>query len=265
MRQHQRENRCRKRSIPARGVRARTCARWPCSPVASGQGIVFILLDSLCVIAGYGLAEVAYFRDRAPAHYWQHFLEFLLVAIVVTIVCNRLFGLYGRMWRHAGADEARQLMLSTAVVALRPDRLLARRPSAPYRAGPPHRGGGGMRVLRRRYGNPPLPLAAVRLAARVEAPRPAGGGHRQSRHRGGRHSRDAPQPGGGPGPGGRLRRRPAGPRALPDRRAGGRAGSTTSPTRPTATPSSRCCWPSPHPHRSWSNGLCERRSWPGCR
>ena len=78
-------------------------------------GIVFILLDSLCVIAGYGLAEVAYFRDRAPAHYWQHFLEFLLVAIVVTIVCNRLFGLYGRMWRHAGADEARQLMLSTAV------------------------------------------------------------------------------------------------------------------------------------------------------
>ncbi len=78
-------------------------------------GIVFILLDSLCVIAGYGLAEVAYFRDRAPAHYWQHFLEFLLVAIVVTIICNRLFGLYGRMWRHAGADEARQLMLSAAV------------------------------------------------------------------------------------------------------------------------------------------------------
>ncbi len=79
------------------------------------SGIVFVLIDSLCVIAGYGLAEVAYFRDRAPAHYWQHFLEFLLVAIVVTIVCNRLFGLYGRMWRHAGADEARQLMLSTAV------------------------------------------------------------------------------------------------------------------------------------------------------
>ena len=34
--------------------------------------------------------------------------------MVVTIVSNRLFGLYGRMWRHAGADEARQLMLSTA-------------------------------------------------------------------------------------------------------------------------------------------------------
>lgn len=79
------------------------------------SGIVFVLLDSLCVIAGYGLAEVAYFRDRAPAHYWQHFSEFILVAIVVTITCNRVFGLYGRMWRHAGVDEARQLMLSTAV------------------------------------------------------------------------------------------------------------------------------------------------------
>ncbi len=77
--------------------------------------LVFVLLDSICVIAGYGMAEVAYFRDRAPAHYWQHFSEFLLVAIVVTLMSNRMFGLYGRMWRHAGADEARQLMVSAAV------------------------------------------------------------------------------------------------------------------------------------------------------
>ncbi len=78
-------------------------------------GLVFVLLDILCVMAGYGLAEVAYFRDRAPAHYWQHFGEFLLVAIVITLLSNRVFGLYGRMWRHAGVDEARHLMLSAAV------------------------------------------------------------------------------------------------------------------------------------------------------
>ena len=77
--------------------------------------LVFVLLDAICVVAGYGLAEVTYFRDRAPAHYWQHFSEFLLVAIVVTFLSNRMFGLYGRMWRHAGADEARQLLLSAAV------------------------------------------------------------------------------------------------------------------------------------------------------
>jgi FlaA1/EpsC-like NDP-sugar epimerase len=79
-------------------------------------GIVFILLDAVCVVAGYGLAEVTYFRDRAPAGYAIHFALFLGVALVVTLVSNRLFGLYGRMWRHAGADEARQLLLSVAVV-----------------------------------------------------------------------------------------------------------------------------------------------------
>jgi FlaA1/EpsC-like NDP-sugar epimerase len=78
-------------------------------------GIVFLLLDSICVIAGYGLAEVAYFRNKAPDHYWPRFAGFILVAVLVTLLSNRIFGLYGRMWRHAGADEARQLMLSTAV------------------------------------------------------------------------------------------------------------------------------------------------------
>jgi len=78
-------------------------------------GIVFVLLDSLCVITGYGVAEVAYLRYKAPIHYLPRFTEFLLIALVATLVSNRIFGLYGRMWRHAGADEARQLMLSTAV------------------------------------------------------------------------------------------------------------------------------------------------------
>jgi hypothetical protein len=131
---------------------------WPCSPVRIRAGIVFVLLDSVCVIAGYGLAEVAYFRDRAPAHYWEHFLEFLLVAVVVTIICNRLFGLYGRMWRHAGADEARQLMLVHRRDPLRPDRVLADRPTTEDRVGPANRGGGGVHVLRRRDGPPPIPL-----------------------------------------------------------------------------------------------------------
>ena len=48
--------------------------------------MVFTLLDAICVVAGYGLAEVAYFRDKAPAHYWQHFLTFLVVALVLTLV-----------------------------------------------------------------------------------------------------------------------------------------------------------------------------------
>jgi FlaA1/EpsC-like NDP-sugar epimerase len=78
--------------------------------------IVFILLDAVCVVAGFSLAEIAYFRDKAPAHYWEHFAGFLLVAVVVTLMSNRLFGLYGRMWRHAGSEEARQIVVSSATI-----------------------------------------------------------------------------------------------------------------------------------------------------
>ncbi len=78
--------------------------------------MVFTLLDALCVVAGYGLAEIAYFHNKAPAHYWDHFALFVLVALILTLVANHVFGLYGRMWRHAGAEEARQLVLAATVV-----------------------------------------------------------------------------------------------------------------------------------------------------
>jgi len=76
--------------------------------------LLFVVLDAVAVVIGYGLAEVTYFRDRAPSGYFEPFIGFLAVAVVVTIMSNRFFGLYGRMWRHAGADEARQLLLSVA-------------------------------------------------------------------------------------------------------------------------------------------------------
>ena len=78
------------------------------------SAILFVILDAVAVVIGYGLAEVTYFRDTAPTGYWFHFIGFLAIAVIVTILCNRLFGLYGRLWRHAGADEARQLLLSVA-------------------------------------------------------------------------------------------------------------------------------------------------------
>lgn len=78
--------------------------------------VVFTVLDAMCVIAGYGLAEVAYFHNRPPSHYWQHFFKFIAVALVLTLLANHVFGLYGRMWRHAGVEEARQLALAAATV-----------------------------------------------------------------------------------------------------------------------------------------------------
>ena len=77
--------------------------------------LLFLLLDVISVCAGYGLAEVIYFRHRPPADYWQHFALFLAAAVVVALTANHLFGLYERMWRHAGAQEASQLCLAALV------------------------------------------------------------------------------------------------------------------------------------------------------
>jgi FlaA1/EpsC-like NDP-sugar epimerase len=76
--------------------------------------ILFVILDAVTVVIAYGMAEVTYYRHSAPSGYWLHFTGFLAVAVVVTILCNRMYGLYGRMWRHAGAEEARQLLISVA-------------------------------------------------------------------------------------------------------------------------------------------------------
>jgi FlaA1/EpsC-like NDP-sugar epimerase len=78
--------------------------------------LLFVLFDALWIFASYGFAEVTYFRDKAPGMYWQHFSTFFLLALVVTLIANHVFGLYDRMWRHAGAEEAHQLALSAAVV-----------------------------------------------------------------------------------------------------------------------------------------------------
>ena len=185
------------------------------------------------------------------------------MAVVVTILSNQLFGLYGRMWRHAGADEARQLLLSVATTLCRPHRVLARRQTPAHRAGPADRRGGRVHVHRRRHGHHPVPLAPVRLAARVQAARPPGGGDRQPRRRRRGHPRDAAQPRCRPGAGRRLRRRPNGPTACPFSACPWSATSPRSRRRPAATRSSRCCWPSPRPRPSWSTGRCGRPRWPG--
>src|SRR5271163_798317 len=78
--------------------------------------LVFTFIDAVCVFIGYGLAEIAYFRDKAPGLYWEHFAPFLGLALILTLIANHVYGLYGRMWRHAGAEEARQLVLSAATV-----------------------------------------------------------------------------------------------------------------------------------------------------
>jgi FlaA1/EpsC-like NDP-sugar epimerase len=79
------------------------------------SAIVFLVLDAVIVVVSYGLAELVDFHDHAP-HLWaERFAAFLVVALTVQLAANHLFGLYGRMWRHAGIEEARQIVLSSGV------------------------------------------------------------------------------------------------------------------------------------------------------
>jgi len=77
--------------------------------------LIFVLLDTVCVLVGYGLAEVIYYRNQAPEHYLERFTAFVVIAVVTMLLSNHIFGLYVGMWRHAGAQEARQLLLSVSV------------------------------------------------------------------------------------------------------------------------------------------------------
>jgi FlaA1/EpsC-like NDP-sugar epimerase len=80
--------------------------------------VLFMLLDAACVVAAYSASEIFYWRHVAPNKYGWHFGLFVLIVVIVTLASNRVFGLYGRLWRHAGLEEARQLILSTATVAV---------------------------------------------------------------------------------------------------------------------------------------------------
>jgi FlaA1/EpsC-like NDP-sugar epimerase len=80
--------------------------------------LLFMVLDAACVVAAYSASEVFYWRHVAPADYGWHFGLFVLLVVILTLISNRIFGLYGRIWRHAGLEEARQMILSTATVAL---------------------------------------------------------------------------------------------------------------------------------------------------
>ncbi|MGH8984139.1 MAG: polysaccharide biosynthesis protein [Acidimicrobiia bacterium] len=52
------------------------------------------------------------FDLEVPSDYWDRFLAFLPVAMVVHLVANRAWRTYGHMWEHASVEEARRLLLA---------------------------------------------------------------------------------------------------------------------------------------------------------
>ena len=185
------------------------------------------------------------------------------MALVVTLVANHVFGLYGRMWRHAGVEEARQLILSAAVVVCV---LVALYP------------------LGKRYGFEHVPVTVIVVGC-MFATMGMGVLRFHSRlfawQRGARRvglrvavvgSRDAGaaairemlrSPGAGLVPVAVFDDDSPGPRPLHGRGAGGGLDRRHPGGRQPATPSNRSCWPSPIPRRRPWSGSCRPARPPG--
>jgi FlaA1/EpsC-like NDP-sugar epimerase len=82
--------------------------------------LLFAAFDLVLVSAAYLGVMVLRFDGTVPSPRWDGFYRFLVVALVVHLGSNWAWGLYGRLWRHASVQEARQMVLAggTSLVTL---------------------------------------------------------------------------------------------------------------------------------------------------
>ena len=82
-------------------------ARWT---VRSRTDIALGLLDAALLAVAYAAVLVLRFDGSVPASIWGDVLPWLPFAAAVGVTMMWSFGLYGHVWRHASADEARRLL-----------------------------------------------------------------------------------------------------------------------------------------------------------
>ena len=75
-------------------------------------------LDAVLTAGAYAAMLMLRFDGRVPTERWRPLPAFLLLAVIVHLVSNRLWGLYGRIWRHAGVQEARRVLAAGAMATV---------------------------------------------------------------------------------------------------------------------------------------------------
>ncbi len=78
--------------------------------------IALALLDALLLATAYVIVLVLRFDASVPRNVWDEVTPWLPFAMVVGVTSAWAFGLYGRVWRHASADEARRLLGATGLI-----------------------------------------------------------------------------------------------------------------------------------------------------
>ncbi|HEX9123130.1 MAG TPA: nucleoside-diphosphate sugar epimerase/dehydratase [Actinomycetota bacterium] len=69
-------------------------------------------MDTAVVLPAYLAPLVLRFDGEVPFEFWRNFKLFLPVAVLVHLLVNDLFGLYGQMWRYASVQEARRVLMA---------------------------------------------------------------------------------------------------------------------------------------------------------
>lgn len=76
------------------------------------RDVPLALLDAAVVVPAYLVPLVLRFNGGVPSKNWRTFWIVLPALVVIHLLTNYLFGLYGQMWRYAGVQEARRVVLS---------------------------------------------------------------------------------------------------------------------------------------------------------
>ena len=76
------------------------------------RDIPLVLLDALIVVPAYFIPLVLRFHGVVPSDRWTYFWLLLPGIVLIHLLCNYLYGLYGQMWRYASMQEARCVLLS---------------------------------------------------------------------------------------------------------------------------------------------------------
>ena len=76
------------------------------------RDVPLAILDVAVVVPAYLVPLVLRFHGTVPPENWRTFWALLPGIAVIHLLGNYLFGLYGQMWRHAGVQEARGVLLS---------------------------------------------------------------------------------------------------------------------------------------------------------
>lgn len=77
-----------------------------------------VALDAALIAAAFLGMLLLRFDGSVPTAFWQGFRAFLPLAVIVTLISNATWGLYGQLWRHASLYEARRLVMSGLTITV---------------------------------------------------------------------------------------------------------------------------------------------------